>query len=56
MGFSNNAIICNKVDFPDPDGPLRDINSPSLIDKFISSLYIYEKNENENENEKSFKY
>ena len=31
VGLSSKAIICNKVDLPEPDGPVRDTNSPLLI-------------------------
>ena len=37
------AIKCNNVDFPDPDGPVKAINSPSFIEKlkfFKTSIFI----------------
>ena len=34
VGFYIRAIKCNKVDLPDPEGPVRAISSPFLIEKF----------------------
>ena len=35
LGLSNNPKIFNKVDFPHPDGPIIDTNSPSFTSKLI---------------------
>ena len=39
VGESNNAIICSNVDFPDPEGPVREIISPAFIFKFYTSVF-----------------
>ena len=30
VGVSSPAMQCNKVDFPEPDGPMMAVNSPSV--------------------------
>ena len=32
VGWSNNPIRCNKVDFPEPEGPIKETKSPPLIE------------------------
>ena len=34
-GVSNAPIMCMAVDFPEPEGPISDMNSPLFIFKFI---------------------
>src|SRR3989338_3557899 len=33
VGLSKNPRICSRVDFPDPEGPIMAINSPSCTEK-----------------------
>ena len=39
VGFNKPKIKCNKVDFPDPDGPIIPKISPLLILKLKESIF-----------------